>query len=306
MAFTLGPGATGDKFAAAQDVGTDIVIEINGDLRTISGSTDAYGSLAQGALSTTPTALLAPASGTDMIVDSISLYNTGASIRTITFYKTKNSTTYTSATQWGPKIKLLPTYSAQWTGTSGWIIYDVNGTRVPFIYPTALVNCSVSAQGAGFATDTYLIGSNITMPSGYPTQGTVYRCRFSAAKTAAGTATPILTLRYGTNGSVADAARCTFTFTAGTAAVDTGWFEVMAGFRTVGSGTSAILQGCAKIVKVAAATAGFVNLSTNVRESTSAGFDSTPAGSILGLSVNGGLSAAWTVQLVQTEVTFPA
>jgi predicted ester cyclase len=35
---------------------------------------------------------------------------------------------------------------------------------------------------------------------------------------------------------------------------------------------------------------------------TSGGFESTVSNSIIGISVNGGASAAWTVQIVQAEL----
>src|SRR4030042_4570204 len=119
MPITRGPGATGDKLAAKQDAGTDVIYEINGDLRTIAGSTDAYGSLAQGALSSSAVALIGPAAGTDMIIDSISVFNTGALTRVVTFYKTRNSTTYDATTQWAV-LTLLTGEHAE-GGSRGWL-----------------------------------------------------------------------------------------------------------------------------------------------------------------------------------------
>lgn len=163
-----------------------------------------------------------------------------------------------------------------------------------------LSNHSTAAQGAGFATDTYLTGSNVAIPSGYPVVGTSYRLWFSVSKTAAGTATPILIVRYGTAGSTADTARLTFTFGAGTAAVDRGILEVLATFRTVGSGTSAVLQGTARLTSNLTTT-GLSN-AVKALEVTSGGFDSTVASSIIGASYNGGASAAHTLQLVRSEL----
>ena len=162
-------------------------------------------------------------------------------------------------------------------------------------------NQSVAAQGPAFSADTYLVGSNISIPSGYPRVGTLYHATFDVSKTGAGTATPIVALRIGTAGTTSDAAICTFTFSAGTANADVGTFEVWGVFRTVGSGTSAVLQGRAEIRHGTSATTGLVNLVAPTLQVTSSGFDSTIANSIVGLSVNGGASAAWTVQLVTAE-----
>jgi hypothetical protein len=301
MALTLGPGVTGDKLAAKQDAGTDVVYEINGDLRTISGSTDAYGSLAQGALSSSATALLGPSAGTDMIVDNINVSNTGASTRIVTFYKTKNSTTYDATTQWRV-LTLLAGESAEWNG-AGWVIYTAQGIAktAPTSSGYAITNSSVAAQ-TGFATDTYLAGSALALPAGLIRATTGMYWVFDVVKTAAGTAAPTVIIRYGTAGAIGDTARVTFTFGAQTAAVDRGVIEVWANFRTVGSGTSAVLAGTAAL-KHQLATTGLNNTTTGYQTLavTSSGFDSTPAGSYAGLSVNGGASAAWTVTVVQSQ-----
>jgi hypothetical protein len=303
MPMTLGPGATGDKFAAKQDAGTDVVYEINGDLRTISGATDAYGSLAQGALSSSATALLGPASGTDMIVDSMKFTNTGASTRIITFYKTKNSTTYDATTQWGSPITLLAGESAGWD-SQGWNTYTAQGIMktITTAAGSVLSNASTAAQ-TGFASDTYLAGSPLQLPAGLIRAATSMYWIFDVVKTAAGVAAPTVIIRYGTAGAIGDTARVTFTFSAQSAVVDRAIFEVWANFRTVGSGTSAVIAGIARLHHQLAVTglntvqpAGLQTLAV-----TSSGFDSTPAGSYVGLSVNGGSSAAFTVTVVQAQ-----
>lgn len=167
-----------------------------------------------------------------------------------------------------------------------------------FVVGTAQVstNKSTSAQGAGFASDTYLVGSNI--PCVNPTVGWLYRLVFDVTKTGAGTATPIIIVRIGTAGTTSDTARLTFTWGVGTAVADTGIFIVEAMFRTVGSGTSAVLQGRAGLTNLA--STGIASTVKGVVV-TSSGFDSTVAGSVIGASYNGGTSASHTVQLVTAE-----
>jgi len=164
-------------------------------------------------------------------------------------------------------------------------------------------NRSTSTVSAGYATDTYLAGSSITIPAGGPRVGTVYRCKFDMVKTAAGTAAFTINVRYGTAGTTSDASILSFAFTAGTGVADTGEFEIELHFRTVGSGTSAVVVGLCKCDHQLAATgltaqgaAGYAQITT-----VSSGFNSTPAGSILGLSVNGGASFSGTNTIVQTE-----
>jgi len=162
-----------------------------------------------------------------------------------------------------------------------------------------LTNQSVTAQSP-FASQAYLVGSNVAIPSGYPVVGTKYKLKFDVTKTAAGTATPIVIVHIGAAGTTADAAICTFTFAAGTAAADAGIFEVEAIFRTVGSGTSAVLQGFCRLTSNLTTT-GLSN-AVKARVATSSGFNSTTAGLIIGASYNGGASAAHTIQLVNAEL----
>jgi len=166
-----------------------------------------------------------------------------------------------------------------------------------------LTNASVAVQGAGFATDTYLVGSSIALLALVPRIRTLYQCTFDVSKSAAGTATPIIIVRFGTLGTTGDAARLTFTFPAATAIADVGTFTVWALFRSIGA--AGVLQGRANLVHKGTAT-GLTGLSIEpgpTVQVTSAGFDTAVANSIIGLSVNGGTSAAWTVQLVEAMVT---
>lgn len=185
-----------------------------------------------------------------------------------------------------------------------WVTFDEEGRPSHFdadgvlkgAVRTSAYNASTVAQGPGFAADTYAAGSFIALPAA-PKVGSRYRVVLDVSKTAAGTATPIITVRVGTAGSTADAARHTFTFNAGTAAADVGRFEIDLVFRSVGGGTSAVCQARA-VCNHSLSTTGLINIPAQVLQSTSAGFDSTVAGLGIGVSVNGGASAAWTVQLV--------
>ncbi len=159
---------------------------------------------------------------------------------------------------------------------------------------------SQNISGAtGFSTDTYLTNSNIKFPTP-PKVGTTYKLLFDVTKTAAGTATPILTIRLGTAGAIADTARCVLTFGAGTAAVDVGLLEAICTFKTVGATTLAVLVAMSRWT-TNLTTTGLTN-AQKVALSTSAGFDSTVKDLIIGASYNGGASAAHTITLVRAEV----
>ncbi len=166
--------------------------------------------------------------------------------------------------------------------------------------PTEVYNASVVNQ-TGFAADTYLVGSEIAIPAASLKAKSQYRLKFNVVKTGAGVATPIINVRVGTLGTTGDASRGTLTFSAQTAVIDEGTFEVVSTFRTVGAGSAAVLATLGGINHRLAAT----GLSVSNGESevaVSAGFDSTVANLIIGVSVNGGASAAWTVTVVQAEL----
>lgn len=166
-----------------------------------------------------------------------------------------------------------------------------------------LNNSSVAAVSAGYATDTYLAGSSIVIPAaGLWKATTQYYCMFDMTKTAAGIATPIINLRMGTLGTTSDAAIATQTLAAGTAAADTGIFEMWANFRTVGSGTSAVVQLVSRLTK-GLTTTGLTNTATIIVHTltTSSGFNSTTQTTI-GLSFNGGTSFSGTNTIVQSKL----
>lgn len=167
-------------------------------------------------------------------------------------------------------------------------------------------NAAIAAQGAGFSSDTYVTDSGLLIPS----FGLQARSRFlwmlSASKTAAGVGTPIYTLRIGANQSTADTSRLALTGPAQTAVADIGTLYIMATVRSVGA--SGVIQGTAwwahrgTAANTTTSGTGFANDSTGHVEGTSAGFDNSAlGGSYIGLSINGGTSAAWTVTQVWAE-----
>lgn len=157
-------------------------------------------------------------------------------------------------------------------------------------------------NATGFAADTYLVGSAVPVPPAGLVNGMRYTCKFDMVKTAAGTATPTVIVRIGTLGTTADAAILTFTFAAGTAAVDTGTFEVNAHFRLAGS--AAVLMGVCECRHALAAT-GLVSTGASGQGQisvVSSAFDATPSNTFIGVSFNGGASFAGTNTLVEAEL----
>lgn len=155
-------------------------------------------------------------------------------------------------------------------------------------------NWSVASQGPGFAADTYITNSGLLIPSFGLEVGQLYRWFISLSKTAAGVATPILIVRLGPNQSTADTAVITLTGAAATAAAAGGHLIVTAQIRTV-SATGVVVAAFGFDASVLAFGGGI--------DGVSATLDLTArAGQFMGLSFNGGASAAITVSGVHAEL----
>ena len=176
----------------------------------------------------------------------------------------------------------------------------VTASQLRTFVGAGLNNAALAAVAGGYAADTYLAGSSITIPTaGAWVAGSFYSCLFDMTKTAAGTAAFTVTVRMGTLGTTGDAAINTLTLAAGTAAIDNGWLEVLVAFRSVGAATSAVTVGSLKLSHALAAT-GLASTGASgiaIATTVSAGFNSTTQ-TIIGLSVNGGASFSGTTQFV--------
>jgi hypothetical protein len=201
-----------------------------------------------------------------------------------------NGTVYTDST---------PT----WPTAAGAVGYTLRSDATNFAsYPAQLVNSSVTSQSPT-TSDVYLTGSNIVLSAnGFQAKGQ-YKCVFDMTKST-GTGAIVITLRVGTAGTTADAAIQTYTFGAGTSVADTGIFEVIATWRTVGSGTSAVIQSICRGTHQLSTTGLFNNAAGWVligSPSPSSGFASNTATNI-GISFNGSTAFAGTTQVVQAQL----
>jgi hypothetical protein len=160
-------------------------------------------------------------------------------------------------------------------------------------------NAAIAAQGPGFAADTYVADSSLLIPSFGAQARTQVRWKISVSKTAAGVAGPAFIIRIGAAGAIADAARLTLTGPAQTAAADVGVYEIITTMRNVG--LAGVLQGTLQLNHNLAAT-GFANNASSIVEGSSAAFDNSALGGLfIGLSINAGAAAAWTITQVQAE-----
>jgi hypothetical protein len=164
-------------------------------------------------------------------------------------------------------------------------------------------NSSAAAAQTGFAADQYLTGSLITIPTaGGWAAGSHYKCVFDMTKTAAGVVTWTVTIRIGTAGNITDPAVLTLSGPAAqTAAVDSGWFEVMVTFKAVGA--SAVVVAAVRLTRITTTAAGLMASAVQVYPGTgtaSSTFSATTSNKI-GVAFNGGTLFSGTCQIVQSE-----
>lgn len=158
-------------------------------------------------------------------------------------------------------------------------------------------NASSASQGAGFAADTYVTNSGLLVPSSGLQQGMRFTWYISASKTAAGVAAATYIIRLGAAQAVTDTALITLTGAAQTAVADNGLLVVTAVLRNAGA--AAVLAAVAAWAKT---QTGLIGLGGSI-DGVSGSFDSTgKAGQFIGLSLNGGAAAAWTLTSVEAEL----
>lgn len=167
-------------------------------------------------------------------------------------------------------------------------------------------NASVAAQNPGTA-DAYITNSDILIPSFGFKQKMSIQWRLTGNKTAAGIAAPAYRIRIGALRTTADTERLLLTGPAQTAIADIGTLNILLTCRTAGA--AAILQGAAwwdhrGTAASSTGGTGFANDGTGHVEATSAAFDaqgSAIGGLYVGLSINAGASAAWSLTQCRAE-----
>jgi hypothetical protein len=156
-------------------------------------------------------------------------------------------------------------------------------------------NSTTASQGAGFAADTYVTNSNLLIPSCGIQAGMVFRWYISLSKTGAGTAAAVFTFRLGSGLSTSDTSILALTSaTAQTAAASSGLFIVSLGVRTTG-GSGVVAGGVGVATNTAGLGGGIDGVSGSVNLASAAGLS-------MGISMNGGASAAWTITSVTGEL----
>lgn len=167
----------------------------------------------------------------------------------------------------------------------------------------ALQSQQFASQSLTASATTYMTGSGITIPTGERVvAGTWFRWRFHLTKTAAGTASNSVLVKWGTLGTTSDATLLTFTIPAGTAVADDAEVEVVVGFRSVGTGTAAVVVGSMRFVHNLATTGWTTTQAVVPAAAVSAGFDSgTSDLNKIGLAFTAGASMVATCPMMTVE-----
>lgn len=193
------------------------------------------------------------------------------------------------------KVRLAPGDVLQYIDGVGWFVIEAAATR------QGVVSNGNTGDVVANAADTYLTGSALAV-GGRLRQGVSFRWTLRMTKTAAGTATPVYTVRVGTAGSTSDTGRLTFTGLAQTAATDTGYHEIEVTIDAYGA--SGTLRGVCLTSHQGTTTGLQNNAQSQALAGTGAStHDQTVAGLIVGLSCNPGASGVWTFQLVSSRAT---
>lgn len=245
--------------------------------------------LYQGQLASSVTALISNSASQELLIKSIFLFNTGASVQTVGFYLNG-----TSASNQIFSVAIPANGQAVYEDGAGWTIYTSTGLQIigggligrglgtPASATTSLTASTQVVQG----------GTLFQLPTGYLAVGQRYRWMINLIKTAAGTATWTAKVCYGVNGTTADGAIATWTSGTNTAAVDQATLIIEMRITALGSGTSA----------TAACTAFYTNTLTNATgfgvinpvPGSTAGFDSTATTPYFHVDLTMGASAVVT------------
>jgi hypothetical protein len=197
----------------------------------------------------------------------------------------------------------LITSTPTWPTTAGTAGYTLRSDGTNFAsYPQDMYNSSTTGVSASYSSDTYIAGSAVVVAAGDFKAKGQYHCLFDMTKTAAGVGASIINVHIGTAGTVSDNVALIFTFGSGTAVADSGIFEVWVTFRSVGSGTSAVVVGSCKCVHQLATTGLISNAAVwPIVGTVSSGFASNTFTTI-GLSYTGGASFSGTNTQVQATL----
>lgn len=244
--------------------------------------------LYQGQLTGSVAALFTCTGSQNALISAIHLFNTGATIQTVTLAVNGTASSNSIATL------VIPANGWATYADDGWCVRDASGVAVSgaTLLPIGLGTPSAATTALTATTEVLQGGTLFQIPTGSLVVGRRFRFTIDVIKTAAGLATWAVKVKYGTNGTTADAAIASWTSGTNTAAVDQAILIIEVVITALGSGTSA----------TAACTAFYTNTLTNATglgridpvPGSTAGFDSTAATPYFHVDITAGTSAVMT------------
>ena len=161
-------------------------------------------------------------------------------------------------------------------------------------------NFSVAAQNIADTTRVQVIGSQLLVPASGLKVGSKIKFVLDITKTAAGTASAVFDISFGTAGTVADTARVSFTKIAGDASVDVARVTIEALVRSVSA--TGVVVGQFTIQHSLAIT-GFATQNPVSVVTVSSGFDNDGQELFIGLNATLGASDDYTIQKVEASLS---
>lgn len=249
-----------------------------------------YKVLDQRQLASSVSTLVSTSSSQEILISSIHLFNTGATIQTVTMAVGGTASANNIAT-----IVLPANGWAIYEDGQGWQIYSSSGLMVTggLVLANGLGTPSTATQLLTASTQAVITGTLATLATNALKVGSRFRFIFSTAKTGAGTATWKVDVKWGTAGTTVDGTIATITSGTNTAAIDKGTWVVEFWITALGSGTSATAAATAVGFNRLTDATGLGSLGPGT--SATAGFDSTLTSPTIHLDATSGASAVQTI-----------
>lgn len=260
-----------------------------------------YEQLAQGQLASSAASIYNPGGTNSALVSSIHLFNTSASAsQTVNLYASGTTAAHQIAT-----VSIPSGGFATYEDGSGWKIFNSSGLQITggILYIGSLGTESTAVQTGLTASSANLVtGSLFQLTTGYLNIGTKFRWNLTVIKTtAAGVATWTLAIKYGTNGTTADAAIATYTSGTNSALADRAFYVVDCVVTGLGSGTTATATSMVHGTNQATDITGLGSLGGAAPGST-AGFNSTATNPFFHLDITPGASAVMTCVCMAEQI----
>jgi hypothetical protein len=248
-----------------------------------------FDALYQGQLSNAVAALITNTATQALLISSVHLFNTGGTQQTVTVAVNGNASSNSIAT-----IVLPANGWATYEDGDGWTVYSSTGVVVTgqVLLGVGLGTPATATQSLTASSANVLTGTSFQIGTNTLQVGNRFRFTFTLGKTAAGVATWIAAVKFGTAGTTADGAIASFTSGTNTAAVDKGMYILDVWITAVGSGTSATCNAAVNGFNRLTDATGLGVLGPGPTSTT--GFDSTLASPFIHVDVTPGASAVMT------------